>query len=45
MIKEHELNITEHLNAFGGYKDWWLFHGTVKPKWFREVVENPGNNF
>jgi len=40
-IKEMKLNITEHLNAFGGHEDWYLYHGKVKPKWFRNIDKNP----
>lgn len=29
------------LNSQGDPNNWYLFKGIVKPKWFRDVIENP----
>jgi len=46
LCKEEQFKFAARfLNSFGDPQNWYLFYGIVKPKWFREVLENPSNNF
>lgn len=39
-----DTDMTRYMNAAGGAEDWWIFHGRVKPGWFREIDRNPNIN-